>query len=164
MGNAHAGLALYVILEKYYGYDAEQILIKHGIHATRDLGYNIFCSGGSLGQAETIAVGAALANMEKNVWLLSSDGSMQEGASIEALLIKSEYKLENLKWFISANGYAAYRVMNTDRLEKMINSIDTSVEIIRTYNLGIPFLNGLDAHYYKMKKEDWEWVETNKQK
>ena len=45
----HAGLALYVILEKYYGFDAEKLYHKHGTHPNRSLGDKIYCSTGSLG-------------------------------------------------------------------------------------------------------------------
>ena len=36
LSNGHAGLALYVVLEKYYGVDPVEMLHKHGIHPGRD--------------------------------------------------------------------------------------------------------------------------------
>src|SRR5438874_161410 len=54
LSSGHAGLALYVVLEKY-GFDAE-ILLKHcGIHPKRMYGYGIDCSTGSLGHGLPIA-------------------------------------------------------------------------------------------------------------
>lgn len=161
MGNAHAGLALYVVLEKWFGFDAEAILDKHGIHATRDPFFHIDVSGGSLGQVETVAVGMALADRTRKVYLLSSDGSMQEGASWEALWVKAEQGLTNLEWTVNANGFAAYRTMDTDKLEFAIHAVDPSVRVARTDFAGIPFLRGVGAHYYVMKPENWAWVEAN---
>lgn len=162
LGNAHAGLALYVVLEKIFGYDAEKLLEKHGIHATRDLEHGIFASGGSLGQLETVAVGAALADRSRNVWLLSSDGSMQEGACWEALMIKRELRLSNLKWYINCNGYAAYKSIDSSELYHMIQAVNPEVRTVFTDFGGIPFLQGLSAHYYKMNENDWKWVQENK--
>jgi hypothetical protein len=61
-GNGHAGLALYVVLEKYGFCDAEEMIKKHGVHPNRDMPNGIYVSSGSLGQAETVAVGLALAD------------------------------------------------------------------------------------------------------
>lgn len=159
MGNAHAGLALYAVLEKWFGFNAEAILDKHGIHATRDPEFRIDVSGGSLGQVETVAVGMALADRSRKVYLLSSDGSMQEGACWESLWVKRDLKLDNLEWTVNANGYAAYREMDTIELETAIDAIDSSVRVVHTTFAGIPFLSGIGAHYYVMKPEDWAWVE-----
>ena len=37
LSNGHAGLALYVVLEKYYGINAEELYQKHGVHPHRDV-------------------------------------------------------------------------------------------------------------------------------
>ena len=37
LSNGHAGLALYTILEKYEGHNAEKLTLKHGTHPNRDL-------------------------------------------------------------------------------------------------------------------------------
>jgi transketolase N-terminal domain/subunit len=42
LSNGHAGLALYVVLEKYYGVDPVEMLHKHGIHPGKDLEYRLF--------------------------------------------------------------------------------------------------------------------------
>jgi len=36
LSNGHAGLALYVVLEKKYGVDPVMLLHKHGIHPSKD--------------------------------------------------------------------------------------------------------------------------------
>jgi transketolase len=102
----HAGLALYVVLEKYLGIDAEYLLLKHGVHPNRDEVIN--CSTGSLGQGLPIALGMALADRTKNVYCLISDGECAEGSVYEALNIKHRYGVYNLIVFCNYNGYGAY--------------------------------------------------------
>lgn len=160
MGAGHAGLALYVILEKYLGINPEMMLEKHGIHATMDLSNGVYVSSGSLGQVETVAAGFALSNRNRRVWLISTDGGSVEGAFWETLQLKAREKLDNLCWLVNANGYAAYHLSDTDKLEESIHSWDKRVEVWRTDFDEIPFLKGLNAHYYKMTESDWEWVKS----
>ena len=104
----HAGLALYVVLEKYFGIDAEMLLKKHGVHPNRDLEYKIDCSTGSLGQGLPIALGMAIADRSKNVYCLISDGEAAEGSIYEALNTRSKYEIDNLIIYCNVNDYSAY--------------------------------------------------------
>lgn len=160
LGAGHAGLALYVCLEKWRGLNAEALLDKHGIHATRDEGDGIWVSSGSLGQAETVALGLALANRSRVVWLVSSDGGMVEGSTWETLQYKARVKADNLRWTVNANGFAAYHPVDVDRLEKSIHALCPDVTVERTDFAGIPFLHGLRAHYHVMTEDDWCWVQA----
>lgn len=169
LGNGHAGLALYVTLEKYYGFNAEEILAKYGIHATYAPEYKIYGSGGSLGMLEGYALGTALAKPNEDVYLISSDGGTAEGAFWEMLQIKSENKIDNLKLRVIYNGYAAYketdncviaRCLRAFYKDNIVDNIIYSTFFEQLYD--IPFLEGQEAHYYKMKKEDMDWVEKNK--
>jgi transketolase N-terminal domain/subunit len=49
LSSGHAGLALYVVLEHFYGVAAEHLLETYGIHPERDLENFIDVSTGSLG-------------------------------------------------------------------------------------------------------------------
>lgn len=164
---SHSALALYVVLEYHGLANAEELFLKSGVHADRletrvyiegtvD-GYEepIACSGGSLGQAITIACGMALSDRTKNVWVLTSDGEMEEGSCWETLKIKSDEKLVNLKWFVNANGYGAYKKISTDTLEKRIHAFCEDVTVVRTSVKEFPVLKGLDAHYYVLNHEDY---------
>lgn len=161
LGCGHAGLALYVTLEKWCGQDAEALLARHGIHATRDEAAGIYVSSGSLGQAETVAMGMALADRARDVWLVSSDGGMIEGAVWETLQYKARAKVANLRWFINANGYAAYHAVDVDQLERGVHAWCPDVEVVRTGFARIPFLQGLAAHYTTLSEADWAWVQAN---
>src|SRR3990167_6108419 len=68
LDNGHSGLALYVVLEKFFFMDAEELFDRHGVHPNKNEEDRIDCSTGSLGQGLPIAVGMALANPKKNVW------------------------------------------------------------------------------------------------
>jgi transketolase len=105
----HAGLALYVVLEKYFGTDPEIMIQKSGIHPERlDFPEWIDCSTGSLGQGLPIALGMAMADRSKNVYCLISDGEITEGSIYEVMNIKSKYKVDNLIVYCNHNGWGAY--------------------------------------------------------
>jgi transketolase N-terminal domain/subunit len=141
----HAGLALYVVLEKYYGFDAEQLFLKHGTHPHRDLGDKIHCSTGSLGMGIGVAVGMALANRSKNVYCLISDGEAFEGAIWEAANVIHRYNITNLKITCNWNWYSAYALVEgwmMSNLIKIIPGIDIHIDKVEQYGL-----TGLSAHY-----------------
>jgi len=85
LSSGHAALALYVCLEKYKGQNAEALFIKHGGHPHRDEESGIYCSTGSLGLGLTIALGRAIANPNRKVKVLISDGEAAEGSIWESL-------------------------------------------------------------------------------
>jgi len=156
LGNAHAALALYVVLEKYGLGKAEDYIKECGVHQER--GKNIVVSGGSLGQAETVAVGIALANREKNVYLMTSDGACAEGSVWEALRIAAENKLENLRVIVIANGYSAYSKLDLDYLEQRLQSF-YPVLFLKTNLYDFPdWLQGLEGHYHTITDSEYKEV------
>lgn len=144
--NGHAALAHYVVLEKYGICDAEEMVKKHGTHASRDMEHGIWVSNGSLGQAATVAVGMVLSDKKRTVWLVTSDGSCMEGATREALRV-AEKHCPNLKIFVVFNGFGAYSEIRYGDLpiEAQIYHVDQG-----RYP---PWLRGLDGHYLKLTKE-----------
>lgn len=175
----HAGLALYVVLESQGGKNAEDIFHHHGVHPDycRDCG--IDCSSGSLGHGFPVAVGMALTNRKRDVWVLSSDGEMTEGSMWEALRIAAEQKLDQLKLYINCNGYGAYSKRNSELLIAQLRSFGWGVlviekpedleestslyfqdvpvaRIVLTKDYGYPFLQGQDAHYKVLTKQEYE--------
>ncbi len=160
----HAGLALYVILEKHLGKDAEKLFLKHGVHPNKDMGDGIYCSTGSLGMGISIAAGRALANRNQDVWCIISDGETREGVVHETLTFALDAKLMNLKVFCHLNGYGAYHEVDWARFyNKFTYMYDNCYVFGRDIMYEeIPFLDGQDAHYYVMNENDWKWVEANK--
>ena len=127
----HSALALYCIIEKHGGRNAEEIFHHHGVHPDRCEECGLDCSTGSLGQGLPISVGMALADRNKNVWCIISDGECAEGSIWEALRVAHEQKLTNLKIYVNANGWSAYDPVDLDYLEKRLNAF-YPVEFRRT--------------------------------
>ena len=86
LSNGHASYALYTILEKFYDYiDADDLASRHGGHPNREEKNHIYCSTGSLGSGIVIAVGRAIANPNRKIYVTLSDGECAEGSVWEAL-------------------------------------------------------------------------------
>lgn len=156
----HAALALYCVLEKYERKNAEKLWKKHGTHPNRDIFDGIHCSTGSLGHGLPIAVGMASANRHHDVFCLISDGECAEGSIWESLRIASEQKLSNLYIAVNANGYTATGTCDVERLEWRMRAFmqDDCPRIIfvRTSLELYPYLEGVDGHYKKLTKEEYE--------
>jgi transketolase len=159
LSNGHAGLALYVVLEDKYGFDAESLYKLHGTHPNRDISHHIPVSTGSLGQGLPIAVGMALADPTKNVYCMISDGECAEGSIWEALRIAGELRLENLRVVVNANGVSAYKRVDVDLLEKRL-ALFYPVAVARTDVYDYPqWLQGLNGHYQVMDELQYKEVE-----
>lgn len=156
LSNGHAVAALYVVLEKYYGFDAQKLLDKYGDHPKLDEEHKIYCSTGSLGMGLLVAVGRAYADRSKNVYCLISDGEAAEGCIWEALKFAYEKKLDNLKIYVNANGYCAYDAVDLQYLKERIFAFHKNVNFIETTVEHYDFLKGIDAHYYCMNNDDYE--------
>jgi len=156
LSNGHAGLALYVVLEHYYNIDPVELLHKHGIHPGKDLENKIYCSTGSLGSGLPIAVGRALADRNKNVYCMISDGECAEGSIWESLRFIHLAKLYNLKVYVNINGMSAYEYLDTDYLEQRLKAFLPSINIRKSEPIEFSFAKGLLTHYCNIKPEDYE--------
>lgn len=156
LSSGHAALALYVILEKYKGLDAETLFLKHGGHPHRDEKDFIHCSTGSLGLGITIAVGRALANPNRKVYVLLSDGECAEGSVWEALKSIVEHDIKNIEVHVNINGYAAYKTVNIDYLSSRLKAFLPNIKLHYTSVEQFSFLRGLNAHYHVMSDENYK--------
>ena len=155
LGNSHAALALWVVLESKGLCNAEEMVDKYGTHAFRDIEHGIYVSGGSLGQAETIAVGMALADRSKTVYLMTSDGACAEGSIWETLRIAHDLNLNNLKVVVIANGQGATGEIDVDYLENRLRAF-FPVVVIKSNLGGFPeSLKGIKGHYNCLSLEDY---------
>jgi transketolase len=158
LSSGHAALALYTVLEKYEGKDAEFLFNKHGGHPHRDENNGIYCSTGSLGLGITIAVGRALANPKRKVYVLLSDGECAEGSVWEALRFIYDQNIQNIEIYVNINGYAAYDKINIEYLSKRLNSFLPNINIRYTSVNQYSFLKGINAHYHVMSEEDYKSI------
>lgn len=178
LSNGHTAAAYYVILEKY-GYIKNANLKEFCIHPDRNLKNGIDVSTGSLGQGLPIATGMALANRDKNIYCLISDGECAEGSIWESLRIIHDLNINNLKIIISVNGWGAYDPISPKDIKhrlkgfgfeiikinghsdkEITNALKTknnkpTIIFAKTLSQQFKFLKGLDAHYYTMKEEDY---------
>lgn len=127
----HAAAALYASLAyrdtsvkeslKRFGLDGEE-LIGHANHAVK----GIIFSTGSLGHGLPLAVGIALASKHKKVFVVISDGELNEGTTWESLAVANHLKLSNLTLIIDANGIQSFgstiEVLNLEPLIDKIHS------------------------------------------
>ena len=154
LSSGHAGLALYVALEKYEGKDPIKMLHKYGIHPKRDLENGIHVSSGSLGSAILVATGMALADRKNDVYCIISDGECAEGTVWEALRFAHTNNLTNLKIHVNMNGYCAYDEVDTDYLINRLRVFYPNTSIWKTKCPEIENMKGLLAHYYVLKLKD----------
>ena len=158
LSSGHCALALYVCLEKYHGINAEDMFLKHGGHPHRDEENKIYCSTGSLGLGLTIALGRAVANPNRKVWVLISDGEAAEGSIWEALKTIKEDGIDNIEVYVNINGLCAYKEVDVDymstRLKAFLPTINLRYITVEQY----PFLKGLNAHYHVMSEENYKQV------
>ena len=84
---------------KTFGKDGSE-LTGHVNHAVPTVLY----SSGSLGHGLPFAVGVAIASRRKNVYVVISDGELNEGTTWESLAISKQLELNNLTVVIDANG------------------------------------------------------------
>jgi len=154
LSSGHMGLALYCVLEAWGFGEAEDLIKEMGTHPDRNMKRGIWASTGSLGHGIGIAVGMALADKTRNVYVLMSDGECAEGSVWEALRIAGDLRLENLRIAVVCNGYGAYGKIDVDILEKRLQLFYPTL-VIKTNTFNYPiWLQGLRAHYCK--------IDTNK--
>lgn len=152
----HAGLALYVALEKHEGRDAEFLYLKHRTHPSRDPKNGIHVSAGSLGSAITIALGMAMGDRARDVYCLISDGEAYEGSVYETLNAKAAHGLTNLKVYVNWNGFTGLGETH-QFLKPVLAALDPDIRIrptVHIYDL-YPFLAGVKGHYINLP-ESWE--------
>jgi len=148
LSKGHACTALYATLARR-GYFDKNILEKFGVdggtlehHPTRNVHLGIEASTGSLGHGLSIGSGMALASKRSGpphrVFVLQSDGEMNEGSVWEAALFSAHHRLDNLVAIVDCNGMQALgatrEVINTDPV----------VEKWRAFGWGVREVNGHD--------------------
>lgn len=156
LSSGHAALALYVCLEKYRGEDAAELFKKHGGHPHRDEKHGIYCSTGSLGLGITVALGRAVANPRRKVYVLVSDGECAEGSVWESLKTIHEQGIANIEVYVNINGYAAYMEVDSEYLTNRLRSFLPNINLRYTTVEQLPFLKGLNAHYHVMSESDYK--------
>ena len=149
----HAGVALYIILQRRFGINAQELFDTHGVHPSKDLEHRLVCSSGSLGCGLPVAVGHALARPAENVYVLLSDGECAEGSVWEALAFVETHKVNNLHVYVNMNGFGAYDAIDPQYLAARLRAFLPRINI-RFTDANMDCAPGLLAHYYVLKEDD----------
>lgn len=157
LSNGHAVVALYVVLEKYYGLDAQELLDKYGEHPKRNELDYIHCSTGSLGMGICVAVGRAVGNPNRHVHVMISDGESNEGSVWEALRYINDGGIKNITVHVNANGWAAYDPVNIMLLEQRMRAFCPGrLKFHRTKVNYFGLDDSLHAHYTNFTEEQYK--------
>ncbi len=135
LSKGHAALALYCILYEK-GFITYNVLNTYGQDGTRLMAHvshkvkGVEFSTGSLGHGLPVAVGKALyfkTNNKKNkVYVVISDGELNEGSTWESLLFASHHKLHNLNIILDNNKIQSMGpVKNIIKLEPLKNKFES---------------------------------------
>jgi len=161
----HKALALYATL-KEKGIIKKINVKKLGGHPIRNPQVGIPVSTGSLGHGLSLGIGFAIANPKKKVYVLLSDGDMDEGSTLEAIYFIQDNNIKNIFGIVDCNGWSACK--EKKQIATIDHGHDTKVlsrllgryyfAFIKTIKgKGLPrFENKLESHYKKVTKEDYE--------
>ena len=149
LSKGHACLALYCILYNLkiiskkllnsYGTN-NTLLMQHVSHKVPE----IKVSTGSLGHGLPIGAGIALSsklkNTKKTIYVLISDGELNEGSTWEALMFASHHKLSNLVVIVDYNKIQSLdlveKTLKIEPLSNKFKSFGCDVKIIEGHNFS----------------------------
>jgi len=149
MSKGHGCLAQYVILEDLgvlTRTDLDRYCTTLGqLGAHPDYGVpGIEASTGSLGHGMGIATGMAYADRlkgdDRRVYVVLSDGEMQEGSTWEGIMMAGNLKLENLIGFLDLNDFTGL-----DRISEKHPAFYPVVDKVRAFGWEVAAVNGHDA-------------------
>ena len=147
LSKGHACTSLYATLALCQ-YFPKRLLEEYGKNGTLLISHassqipGVELSTGSLGHALPVACGIALAGKRKKkqykVYVILSDGELDEGSNWEAFMLASQLKLDNLKVIIDYN-----KIQSLGRLEEVIN-LEPLADKFRAFNLNVAEIDGHD--------------------
>ena len=162
LSKGHAALALYCLLYERkmlskseldnYGKNNSN-LMAHASHRVNGIEF----STGSLGHGLPYAVGKALGEKKNksknNVYVIISDGELNEGTTWESFLFASFHKLNNLFIIIDYNKIQSLdfvkNVMKIEPLEKKLTSFNLNVKKINGHDV-----DQIDSAINQLKKQN----------
>lgn len=112
-------------------------------------------SGGPLGQGMSVGVGMAIAGKMDNkswrVYLIGSDGELQEGQTWEALMMAGNRKLDNLTYIIDRNN------IQIDGYTEKIQPLENLADKLRAFNFHVLEVDGNSIEQFiETVKESWK--------
>lgn len=194
LSKGHASLALYAALE-FTGALPQGSIERYcrdetvfGVHPEPDVPGVDFATG-SLGQGVSFGVGAALAarlqRSGRRIFVLSSDGELNEGVTWEALAFAGHHRLDSLRLLLDMNGQQALGytadILDPGDVTARLRALGWQAEDIdghdvaalasalssdtdrpmalvaqTTFGRGVDFMEGkIDWHYLPMSEEQY---------
>ena len=149
LSKGHAGLALYCILYNLKVI-SKKILYSYGLNNTLLMQHvshkvpQVKVSTGSLGHGLPIGAGIALSsqlkNAKKKIFILISDGELNEGSTWEALMFASHHNLNNLVVIVDYNKIQSLdlveKTLKIEPLSNKFKSFGCDVKIIEGHNFS----------------------------
>jgi transketolase len=100
-------------------------------------------STGSLGHGLPLGIGVAIPSRQKRVYVIISDGELNEGTTWESLAIASQLQLSNLTVIIDANGIQSFgktnEILNLEPLVEKLSSFGWSCHDIDGHSIPLLF-------------------------
>lgn len=164
LSKGHGALAQYVILEEMGTLPKNALKTYYtdgGLsgHATLNQKYGVYASTGSLGHGLPIGIGYAIANPDRKVVVIMSDGETQEGSTLESLLIIRRLKIPNIIPVVDINGWAGFQAIDEGQIPY------NTLKYYSTKGQGWGELEDtLQSHYAKVDEKlfkTWENARTD---
>ena len=143
LSKGHAGSALYATLAEVGFFPVEK-LDTHCRSGSRLLGHvshkvpGVEASTGSLGHGLSIGCGMAIANPKSRVFVLLSDGDLNEGSTWEAIMFAGQRKLHNLTAIVDWNRLQAMgksgRIMDMKSVSRKVEQFGWRARDVNGHN------------------------------
>jgi len=85
-----------------------------------------------------------------------SDGEAAEGSIWESLRFINDHPVDNIEVYANINGMGAYDMIDVDYLVQRLRAFLPLINIRISEPTKLPFVEGLQSHYYVMNQEDYE--------
>jgi len=159
LSKGHAGAALYGTLAEcdFFPVDVLNSYHQSGSmltgHASHKLP-GVEVSTGSLGHGLPIGCGMALATKSR-IFVLLSDGDLNEGSTWEAIMFAGQHKLRNLTAIVDYNGLQAMgkpkKILNMKPVAKKVMDFGWRAKYINGHNLALLQSTLLDTPKWERK-------------
>lgn len=143
LSKGHACLSVYCVLA-YFKYFSNSLLFKFGDNGSKMMCHishkvpGVCISTGSLGHGLPIAAGKAFINKKIKVFVLLSDGELNEGSNWEAMMFISHHRLNNIKIIIDSN-----KIQSIDYTKNVIN-MSPLIKKFKSFGYDVSSIDGHD--------------------
>lgn len=114
---------------------------------------------GSVGHGLPVAVGLAMTDRKRRVYVLVSDGELQEGTTYESALFARQHKLDNLYVIVDYNGFqacgATKDIIDLETALRFLQNTFPNFDVRHTTKGdGVDFMeNKYEWHYWNLTPE-----------